>query len=225
MTTKFKRPREHPFVTADIVVFTIKDGVLSVLIIPRTNDPDIGMKALPGGFLQHNESSVEAAIRILKDKTGVTNVFLEQLYTFDEPKRDPRGRIIAITYIALVPEHKLDSLVGGAEVKPVDLLDKMAFDHKHILEYAVSRLRSKLEYTNAAYSLLPRKFTLSELQALYEVILDQKIDKRNFRKKILSLDMLEATDERLTGKKHRPARLYKFKKQSTQNFETPFVWN
>jgi len=198
----------------DVVVFTYDEDKLKVLLIRRQQAPYAGRPALPGGFLWAAETTAEAAARILHDKAGVTGVFTEQLFTFDAPKRDPRGRVVSVTYYALVPSAELRLEPGIASQAPalhaVDDSGKLAFDHSSIVDYAAERLRSKLAYTNAAYSLLPERFTFSQLQQLYEVVLDRSLDKRNFRKKYLSLGLIEPTKEQLSGGRHRPAQLYRF---------------
>ena len=170
------------------------------------------------------ETGETAVKRLLKEKTGVENVFVEQIYTFDAIDRDPRERVVSMAYFALVPEAKMQNLSHGAHLKEVSAHGKLGFDHNQIVDMAKKQMVSKLEYTNAAYSLLPKKFTLSELQSVYEISLNQTLDKRNFRKKILTLDMVAPTDEMQTGKKHRPARLYTFKKRIPHAFDSPFVW-
>jgi 8-oxo-dGTP diphosphatase len=211
--------------TVDVVVFTLENDALKALLIRRSDAPFDGQLALPGGFLWENETTLEAARRILHDKAGVDGVFMEQLYTFDEPARDPRGRVVSVTYYALVPRDRLRIEENVHTEKP-DLYDvhqakNLAFDHDQILAYATSRLRAKLSYTNAAYSLLPERFTFSQLQRLYEVILDRQLDKRNFRKKYLTLGFIEATNERVSGGRHRPAELYRFKQATPAELSEP----
>lgn len=201
-------------ITVDVTIFTVHDGQLQIVLIKRTNEPFKGQWALPGGYLQEGETSAESAERVLRQKAGVSGVYVEQLYTFDSPSRDARGRVVTIAYFALVPVGKL--AFSGSDVQEPTLfsvakLPLLAFDHSDIIRYAVQRLQAKLEYTNAVHSLLPRSFTLSELQSAYEAILDRPLDKRNFQKKFLSLDLITLTDEMKTGGKHRPARLYRFK--------------
>lgn len=213
---------ESPYVTADTVIFTIKDDDLRVLLIKRRNPPFAGSPALPGVFLLKNENAREAAMRALKTKAGVKVGYLEQLYTFDSRHRDPRGHTISITYFALVPENALkikpakNQAFGQAglqspELHPLKKLPRLAFDHKDIVELALIRLRAKLEYTNVVYSLLPRYFALSDLQNAYEIIFGKKLDKRNFRKKFLSLGLIRPTSKIQKGARQRPARLYEFK--------------
>jgi 8-oxo-dGTP diphosphatase len=156
----------------------------------------------------------QAAHRELQEETNVKGVYLEQLYTFSEPKRDPRGRVISVAYMALVARENIFIKSGSdaSEVKffPVDKLPKLAFDHKKIVEYAIKRLKWKLEYTNVAQYILPVKFTLSQLQKVYEIVLDQQFDVRNFRKKIDKLGIIQATGEKEMGNQYRPARLFAF---------------
>jgi 8-oxo-dGTP diphosphatase len=200
-------------VTVDIVIFTLREGSLQVLLVKRGVPPFEGQYAIPGGFIREGESLEEAAFRELYEEAGVRNVFLEQLYTFGDPKRDPRGRVITVAYYALIASDKL-SLVAGADAAeaqwfPVTDLPPLAFDHRSILDYAIERLRNKLEYTTVGFQLLAEKFTLGELQAVYEAILGRALDKRNFRRKIALLRILKPLREwRHTGRK--PAQLFRF---------------
>jgi ADP-ribose pyrophosphatase YjhB (NUDIX family) len=200
-------------VTVDVVIFTVRDGALQVLLVKRGVPPFEGQYAIPGGFTREDESLEEAAVRELYEETGVRNLFLEQLYSFGDPGRDPRGRVITVAYYALIASDRL-SLVAGADAAEaswfsVGELPKLAFDHKRILDYALDRLCNKLEYTTVGFQLLPHKFTLSELQAVYEAILGRRLDKRNFRRKIALLAILKPLREwRRTGRK--PARLFSF---------------
>lgn len=199
--------------TVDIVIFTIEQGALKVLLVKRGIEPFAGQYAIPGGFVLENESLDQAAMRELREETGVAEVYLEQLYSFGDPKRDPRGRVITVAYYALISaEHS--QLRAGADAAAaawfaVDAVPDLAFDHPKILAYAVERLRNKLEYTTVGFQLLPEKFSLSELQEVYEAILGKKLDKRNFRRKLALLKILKPTSEyRRDGRK--PARLYRF---------------
>jgi 8-oxo-dGTP diphosphatase len=204
----------RPSVTVDLVIFTIADDDLKVLLIRRGLEPFKGRWALPGGFVDINESLEHAAARELKEEVGVTNVYLEQLFTFGEPKRDPRGRVISVAYFALVDAERqrivAASDAASAEWHSVFAPPKLAFDHKAILEYAVWRLRNKIEWTTVGYELLPKKFTLSQLQRVYEIILQKPVDKRNFRKKILAQGQIRELNETRGDVAHRPARLYSF---------------
>jgi 8-oxo-dGTP diphosphatase len=200
-------------VTVDIVIFTLREGSLQVLLVKRGVPPFEGQYAIPGGFIRGDESLEEAALRELHEETGVRNVFLEQLYTFGDPKRDPRGRVITVAYYALIASDKL-ALVAGADAAeaqwfPASSVPPLAFDHKSILDYALERLRNKLEYTTVGFQLLPEKFTLGELQAVYEAILGRPLDKRNFRRKLALLGILKPLREwQRTGRK--PAQLFRF---------------
>jgi 8-oxo-dGTP diphosphatase len=203
-------------VTVDIVLFTLRERRLHVLLIRRLGTPFEGSFALPGGFVLENESLDAAAQRELQEETGVVagseKVYLEQLYTFGEPGRDPRGRVVTVAYYALVPNSQV--LKAGTDAADaawfaVDELPPLAFDHTAIIEYAHSRIRNKLNYTSVGFELLPEKFTLTELQLVHEAILGEKIDKRNFRRKILQQGIVEPTKElQKTGRK--PAQLYRF---------------
>lgn len=199
-------------VAVDIVIFTVQAGVLHVLLVKRRIDPFKGKLAIPGGFVLENESLEEAALRELEEESGVRNVYLEQLYSFGEPKRDPRGRIISVAYFALIsPDRTLQAGTDASEANwwPVSEVSNLAFDHTTILEYALERLRNKLEYTTVGFQLLPEKFTLTELQVIYEAILEKKLDKRNFRRRIAKLKILKPLKEYQRGGQ-RPAQLFKF---------------
>lgn len=199
-------------ITVDIVLFTILERQLHVLLIRRLAEPFRGSYALPGGFVLENESVDEAAHRELQEETGVEKVFLEQLYTFGEPNRDPRGRVITVAYYALVANsHILRSGTDAADAAwfALNKLPPVAFDHQNIIEYAQQRLRNKLDYSNVGFELLPDKFTLTELQLVHEAILGANLDKRNFRRKILQQGIVEPSKEwQKTGRK--PAQLYRF---------------
>lgn len=209
-----------PSVTVDIVLFTIMNNDLKVLLIKRGREPFKDVWAIPGGFVRINESLDKAALRELGEETGVKDVYLEQLYTFGDPGRDPRGRVITVAYFALVnaDEFQLKATTDASDVKWFSIykLPEMAFDHKKILNYALKRLRYKLEYTTVAFQLLPKMFTLTQLQTVYEIIFNKKLDKRNFRKKILSLGLIKDTGKRTKGVSHRPAKLYSFTQKHAQ---------
>lgn len=204
----------RPSVTVDLVIFTIAANDLQVLLIRRDLEPFKGQWALPGGFVGIDESLEDAAARELQEEAGVKQVYLEQLFTFGAPPRDPRGRVISVAYFALVDSEQQQVVAGSdaaaAEWHSVFHPPPLAFDHQQILEYAVWRLRNKLEWTTVGYELLPPKFTLSELQRVYEIILQKPVDKRNFRKKILAQGQLKELPEIRTEGAHRPARLYSF---------------
>ncbi len=209
---RFKRPQ----VTVDIIVFTIRDDDLKVLLIKRKGYPFIDYWAIPGGFIKMEESLDASALRKLKEETGVMDVYLEQLYTFGDPKRDIRGRIITVAYYALADEARFKVQKSIDETKwhsAYSLPKKMAFDHEKIISYALERIRNKVEYTTIAFQLLPDMFTLTELQKVYEIILNKKLDKRNFRKKMKSIGLVVETNETKMEGAHRPARLYTFSKR------------
>jgi 8-oxo-dGTP diphosphatase len=199
-------------ITVDVVLFTIRDRKLHLLLIKRLAKPFENRYALPGGFVREDESLDAAAIRELREETGVGDVYLEQLYTFGDPKRDPRGRVITVAYYALVPHNQV--LRAGTDASdaawfPITELPPLAFDHRKIAEYAHQRIRNKLDYTNVGFELLPERFTLTELQLVHEAILGQVLDKRNFRRKIIQKGIVKPTKEwQQTGRK--PAQLYRF---------------
>lgn len=198
-------------VTVDIVIFTILEERLHVLLVRRGIPPFEGKWAIPGGFVKEDESLDEAARRELVEETGVADVYLEQLYSFGAPKRDPRGRVVTVAYFALISPAYVRSGSDAAEAgwKPMKALPPLAFDHAEILDYALERLRNKLDYTTVGFQLLPAEFTLSELQQVYETILDRRLDKRNFRRKIALLGIVRATG-RTRSAGRRPAQLYSF---------------
>jgi 8-oxo-dGTP diphosphatase len=173
------------------------------------------MWALPGGFLDIDEDLDQCAMRELQEETGVDGIYLEQLYTFGRPERDPRERVISVTYYALVCSERLQTQAASDadEVAwfPMDRLPKLAFDHDEIIELAHARLVSKLSYSTVAFQFMPETFTLSELQGVYEILRNEKLDKRNFRKSILALDQIEETGEQRRNGTHRPARVYRVK--------------
>jgi 8-oxo-dGTP diphosphatase len=213
----------RPSVTADVIIFTLNEGDLQVLLIQRGHPPFEDMWAIPGGFVRIDESIEGAAIRELEEETGVRDVYLEQLYTFGDPNRDPRGRVITVAYFALVPFDAVQPHAGydasDARWWSVYDLPALAFDHADILSYALQRLRYKLEYTAVGFELLPATFTLSEIQSAYEIILGEGLDKRNFRRKILSADVIEETGEYRTGE-GRPAKLYRFRDDAVAEIKT-----
>lgn len=206
---------DHPAVTVDIVLFTIMDEDLKVLLVQRRIAPYEDFWSLPGGFVLMDESLEEAALRKLKEKTNVDEVYLEQLYTFGNIDRDPRARVITITYYALVSSERFtlkpSDSVSNVSWHSVYDLPELAFDHLSIVNYALERLRNKLGYTTVGSQLLLEKFTLPELCRVYEIILDRPIDKRNFRKKMAFMDVLEDTKETTQKFSKKPAKLYRFK--------------
>ena len=196
-----------PSVTVDIIIFTIKENELKVLLVKRKINPFKDKWAIPGGFVGIKESLEDAAKRELEEETGVKDVYLEQLYTFGEPERDPRGRVITVAYMALInsEEIRLKASTDVSEAKwfPIKKIPQLAFDHKKIFDYSLKRLKWKFEYTTVAFSLLPKKFTISQIQKIYEIVFNKKFDKRNFVKKILFLDILKE-EEIKKDVSHRP---------------------
>ena len=205
---------DRPSVTADIVIFTVREKQLQVLLILRRDWPYAGQWAIPGGFVRMDESLEDAARRELKEETGVEDASLEQLYAFGDPGRDPRTRVITVAYTALLPSDHLtlraDTDAADARWFPVEICPlPLAFDHEQILACAVGALRRRLENSNIAKSLLPPCFTLTHLQTVYETLLGRPLDKRNFRKWIMALGLVAPTDLIARGH-HRPAMLYEF---------------
>jgi 8-oxo-dGTP diphosphatase len=200
--------------TVDCVVFGLDEQDLKILLVQRAYQPFQGWWAIPGGFVDAAESLEEAARRELKEETGVEDVFLEQLYTFGDVKRDPRKRIVTVAYYSLVNlrDHTIKAATDAKSAAwfSVDDLPKLAFDHARIIDTALRRLRGKVRYEPIGFELLPGKFTLTQLQRMYEKILEQEIDKRNFRKKILGMGLLKELDEVQVDVAHRAARLYRF---------------
>jgi 8-oxo-dGTP diphosphatase len=207
----------RPAVTVDCVVFGLDEDDLKVLLIQRGQNPFKDYWALPGGFAKVGEALEETARRELEEETGLKNVFLEQLYTFSDPQRDPREHVVSIAYYALVnlSDHKVHASTDARNAAwfSIDDIPRLAFDHDLILETAYTRLRGKITYQPIGFELLPKKFPLRMLQGVYEKILDHSLDKRNFRKKILGMDILEELDEIETDVSHRAAKLYRFNKQ------------
>lgn len=213
---------DRPSVTVDMLIFAIDEGALKILLIKRKDWPYQGEWAIPGGFVQIDEDIETAAHRELLEETGVKNVYLEQLKTFGEPDRDPRMRVISVAHIALLSSSdihvKASSDAAEAKWFSVEKLPKLAFDHNNIVETGLDRLRGKIRYSNIVFALMKSNFTLSQLQETYEIILGHKLDKRNFRKKMLTLGILESTDKKEVGS-HRPSILYRFKKRDLVIFD------
>ena len=210
--------KQDILVTVDNVIFTIINEKLQVLLVSRPIEPFKDLWTLPGWFVLESETLEEAAYRKLEEKTSVKNIYLEQLYTFSDVKRDPRWRVISTAYMAIVARENLlvKSWTWDIKFFPVNALPKLWFDHKNVIEYAIKRLKRKLEYTNLAQYILPEKFTLTQLQNVYKIVMNQEFDVRNFRKKINKLWILEETWEMEVWNKYRPAKLFKF---SNKNIE------
>jgi 8-oxo-dGTP diphosphatase len=215
----YQHPR--PALTVDCVVFGFDEGELKVLLIERGQEPFKGRWALPGGFVRVDETLEAAARRELAEETGLANVFLEQLYTFSEVDRDPRERVVSVAHYALVKlsDHRARAATDAANAQwfPVSKPPKLAFDHAEILRSGLARLQGKVRYQPIGFELLPRKFTLSQLQHLYEAVLETQLDKRNFRKKVLSFGLLIPLKETQMVGRHRPAQLFRF---DAEEYET-----
>ena len=200
--------------TVDAVVFGYEYGKISVLLIKRKYEPFKKKWAIPGGFVLNDESLEEAVERELEEETGVKISYLEQLYTFGSPSRDPRGRVVSIAYFGLVRPNtfKIFASTDAAEVQwfNIDELPELAFDHKKILEIAIKRLQGKITYEPIGFELLDKKFTFSDLEKLYTTLLGREIDRRNFRKKIIGLNVLDELDEKVSKGSGRPANLFQF---------------
>lgn len=223
---EFKKPYQPPTVTVDAVVFQLQKNELEVLLIKRSKDPFMDCWALPGGYSALGETTREALDGIVKRKAGVDLnkdlKYIEQLYTFDTVARDPRGHAVSVTYmgcgLGIAPKQSAEPTT----FYPISALPKLAYDHLEIITYARQRLAAKLTYTNAVYGLLPKKFTLTQLQSAYEAVFGHELDKRNFRKKFLSLNLIHATEEMFREGAHRPAKLYAFNKQKLETLTRSF---
>ncbi|MHC4914901.1 MAG: NUDIX hydrolase [Planctomycetota bacterium] len=212
MAHTYDYPR--PALTVDCVVFGLDDEDLKVLLVQRDLDPFAGKWALPGGFVHVDETLEDAALRELGEEAGLREVFLEQLYTFGEVDRDPRERVVTVAYYALVNirDHRVQAATDARNAAwfPVADTPSLAFDHENVLSVALARLKGKVRYQPIGFELLPRRFTLRQLQHLYETVLERELDKRNFRRKVLAMGLLEETDEIEQDVAHRAARLYRF---------------
>lgn len=208
----------HPAVTTDIVIFTVIDDALKVLLIKRRDEPFKDHWAIPGGFLDMDENLDECAQRELEEETGIRDVYLEQLYTYGDVDRDPRERVISVAYYALISREGQHIQAGDdaaeAEWFDVDDLPKLAFDHARVMEMAIERLAAKMDYSTIGFQLMPNEFTLSKLMRVYELAGRKPHDKRNFRKWVLSLDLIEETGEKKADGAYRPAMLYRVKDKS-----------
>jgi len=210
-------------VAVDVAVCTVRVAALHVLLARATAGPFAGTWALPGGLVRDADPLDDAAARTLHDRTGLTDVYLEQLYTFGSPDRDPATRVVSVAYVGLISDAGRFPAVGAGEAAdvawcPVRRLPALAYDHADVVRTAVARLRAKLQYTTLVYTLLPPVFTVSELHAAYEAILGRRLDRRNFRKKILSTGLLASLDRVRRGA-HRPATLYRFRRRRPMTVE------
>lgn len=223
---KYDKPYVAPTLTVDAVIFQITNGVLEVLLIKRPNEPFKGEWALPGGYNAEGETTMRALHRIVEQKTGVDTAkdlaHIEQLYTFDTVNRDPRGHAVSVTYMGCGRDIELRDAGSHTAFLDVDNLPPLAYDHKKIIGYARERLIAKLTYTNAISAFLERRFTLTQLQAAYEIIFGHEFDKRNFRKKFLSLELIHETNELWRDGAHRPAKLYQFNSKSLETLSRSF---
>lgn len=214
----YEYPR--PAVTTDCVIFGFDNGELKVLLIERGIEPFKGRWALPGGFLQMDENTDQCARRELFEETGIENLFIEQLYTFSDVDRDPRGRVVTVSYYALVKlsDYKLQAGddAKNAQWFPISKVPALAFDHDRILRVALNRLRAKIRYQPIGFELLPERFTMPELQNLYESVLEMQLDRRNFRRKILDTGLLIDHNESVKGLPHKGAKYFSFNKNKYQ---------
>lgn len=218
MKTKEKYCYDYPrpALTTDCIIFGFDEVELKVLLIERGIEPYKGHWAFPGGFVQMDETTEEGAKRELFEETGLQNIFIEQLFTFSDVDRDPRGRVVSVAYYALV-NLKDHHAIAGDDAKTarwfsVKDIPPLAFDHDQVFRMAMYRLKGKIRYQPIGFELLPKKFTFTELQHLYEVILEIKLDRRNFRKKILKMDLLIELDEKQENVAHKAATFFKFNK-------------
>ncbi len=212
---------KNPSLAVDLIVFGYHTNTLSVLLLNRNEEPFKDQWTLPGAFLKMEETFQDACSRVLKTKLGMDNLFLEQLYSFDQPDRDPRGRVISIAYYALVNPHKFEIVAGtmanDARWFNIEELPALGFDHKDIFKMALQRLKSKILYFPIGFELLDDVFTMTELHELYERILDTTIDRRNFRRKILDSEYVINTGAKREGLQNRHPDLYKFNKKLKKN--------
>ncbi len=215
---------DRPSVTVDVVLFSLdlSDNDLRVLLVHRDKPPFNDHYGLPGGFLNVGESIEDAAARQLMTKAGIGPVYVEQLYTFGRPDRDPRRHVITTAHFALVPFDLITATAENPDLRWFSVFDlpTLAFDHNEIIEYAHKRLRYKLEYTSVGFELLPDEFTLSSLQRAYEIVLSETLDKRNFRRKILAADILEETGAKTSSGEGRPAKLYRYRTDAIAEVKT-----
>lgn len=212
-----------PSVSTDCVIFGLDNGKLKVLLLKRKIEPSVGLWALPGGFVLDFEELEMSAKRTLRDTTGMTNVFMEQVQAFGNVNRFPWRRVITVVYYALI-KYRTDDLKPGPDASNINWFEiaqvpELVFDHKHILDITLQHLQSKVRNEPIGFELLPPKFTLTQLQELYEAVLRTTFDTRNFRKKLLKMNLLEQLNETQTGVAHRAARLYRFNSEIYQKLK------
>lgn len=212
-----KNEYEKPSVAVDLLVFTVKDDRLKIVLVRRSEHPFKDMLSLPGVFVGINETLDEAAARGAREEAGLADIYFEQLYTWGDIDRDPRMRIISISYLSLTPAEKL-TLSAGSRTSSAELYDveellssdeELAFDHRKIIEYGRERIRNKTEYSRIAFEFLPKEFTLPQLQRVYEILLGKPLYKANFRRRVAPL--IEETERMTSGDAHRPSRIYREK--------------
>ncbi len=216
-----KKPQKIYFavLATDVVTFRLKDNFLEVLLVSTTSESFKKKKALPGGLVTPKETAEHAAKRYLKEKGNISDVYIEQLYTFSDVDRDPAGRVVSVAYMSLVSYMKSAVEGEGIRWQSVNDLSKLAYDHNKIVSVAVERLRARIGYTTIIKYLLPKKFTLTELQQAYESIVGHELDKRNFRKKIQALKLVIATGQKRVEGAYRPAELYRFTEKDVKIIE------
>ena len=218
----YTKPYTPPTLTVDAVIFQVNNNTLEVLLLKRPNEPFKGEWALPGGYNAKGETTTDALERIVFQKTGVKIKddlrYIEQLYTFDTINRDPRGHAVSVTYMGCGRNitYNEDLEVAFFDVNKIP---KLAYDHTNIIKYAKERLIAKMTYTNSAFAFLDRRFTLTQLQTVYEIVFGREFDKRNFRKKFLSLNLIHETNELWRDGAHRPAKLYEFNSNKLENLD------
>ena len=211
-------------ITVDVVILTLKNDALQVLLVKRLTEPFKDKWAIPGGYIRLSENLDQAALRILKERTNVDNIYLEQLYTFGDPLRHPNSRVITCAYFALVRAEDLNVTISDDVCwHKISNLPPLAYDHKEIIDYSLKRTRERLELCPVAYQLLNEKFTLTEMQKAYELIMNKTLDKRNFRKKVLTTDGLTELDEYTKSSSKRPARLYTFEHITLNSKRAHFI--
>jgi 8-oxo-dGTP diphosphatase len=221
MTEGFiKDERAFAVLATDVAILTVDGTDLKVLVTNAQSKSFRGMPTLPGGLVGYKETTKDAAIRIMKDVLTKTDFYIEQLSTFDDPKRDPLGRVVSVAYLVLIPWNIAKTVLkGDARWESSDSLPKLAYDHNNVAAAAVERLIGKLTYTNIVFGLMPEEFTLTEIQSVYENILGREIDKRNFRKKIGALKILKKLTKKRKGEANRPAQLYSFAEKKLKEID------